>query len=152
MNRYKKLLAENEKHIEKLNSAFRKIEELGFSFPLKEEDLKTLLNSSLGSMALDQIAYRFSKLQDSLGKLLRAYLYSLGENVEHLPMIDVINLACKYNVPIDEKKWFELRAVRNAISHEYEDNPLKIANVINLIFEEKNYLSKLLKTLERRKK
>jgi hypothetical protein len=60
-----------------------------------EDDLELL-------RILDQIAYRFSKLQDPTGRLLRAYLTLKGENVENLPIIDVINLAEKFNHLIDK--------------------------------------------------
>jgi len=145
---FKKLFRENERHLKRLRSAFKKINELGFSFPLTNNEVELLLSSEEGTMVLDQIAYRFSKLQDSIGKLIRNYLYLLGENVENLPMIDVINLAQRIGLPISEEKWFELRALRNAISHEYEEETEKIANLVNRIYKEANFFSQLLNSVK----
>ncbi|MEO2067884.1 MAG: hypothetical protein ABGX27_00010 [Desulfurobacteriaceae bacterium] len=94
-------------------------------------------------MALDQIAYRFSKLQDSLGKLFRVYLSLKGENVYHLPMLDVVNLLEKFGFDISPEKWFELKNIRNAIAHEYEDDYERIAQTVNKIYMELPYLKKL---------
>ena len=41
---------------------------------------------------------------------------------------------------IDTQKWFDLRSLRNSISHEYEDNYEKIADTLNQIY---NYLDEL---------
>ncbi len=103
-------------------------------------------------MALDQIAYRFSKLQDSLGKLLRVTLSILGESVEHLPMIDVINIAEKFGFPVSEEKWFELQSLRNLIAHEYEEETDKIAELINGIYRELKYLENLIQYIAGRTK
>jgi uncharacterized protein with HEPN domain len=96
---------------------------------------------------LDQIAYRFSKLQDSTGKLLRSYLTLKGENVENLPIIDVINLAEKFNLSIDKKFWFEMREIRNLITHEYEEDYEKIINTLELIKNSLQRFKELIKAL-----
>lgn len=54
---------------------------------------------------LDTIAYRFSKLQESIGKLLRIYLFIQGEETERLFMKDIINLAEKRGLSINWGKW-----------------------------------------------
>jgi hypothetical protein len=89
--RYLKLYDEVKKHYLVLNKAFDSLSH--YDMKNYEDDLELL-------RILDQIAYRFSKLQDSTGKLLRIYLTLKGENVENLPIIDVINLAEKFNLPM----------------------------------------------------
>ena len=150
--RFQKLLSEEEKHIKRLKEAYETLKSLGYSVPLSGEDVRELLNSREGTMALDQIAYRFSKLQDSLGKLLKASLFLLGENVEHFPVVDVINTAEKFGFPVSEEKWFELRSLRNLIAHEYEEETDKIAELINSIFRELNYLENLIQYIAGRTK
>jgi len=49
----------------------------------------------------DTIAYRFSKLYEGIGKLLRLYLLIQGEEVEELFMRYVINLAEKQGLAIN---------------------------------------------------
>ncbi len=150
--RFQKLLSEEKKHIKRLKEAYETLSSLGYSIPLSGEDVRELLNSREGTMALDQIAYRFSKLQDSLGKLLRVTLSILGESVEHLPMIDVINIAEKFGFPVSEEKWFELQSLRNLIAHEYEEETDKIAELINGIYRELKYLENLIQYIAGRTK
>lgn len=140
--KYEHLRSELERHLKRLKEAFEFIETL-VSFPLSQEDVKFLLSRQDGTMALDQVAYRFSKFQDSLGKFLRVYLSLKGENVDNLPMLDVVLLLEKFGFDVSPEKWFELRNLRNAIAHEYEDNYERIAALVNKIYRELPYLEKL---------
>ncbi len=148
--RFQKLLSEEKKHLKRLKEAYETLSSLGYSVPLSGEDVRELLKTREGTMVLDQIAYRFSKLQDSLGKLLKISLSLLGENVEHLPMVDVVNAAEKLGFPVSEEKWFELRSLRNLIAHEYEEETDKIAELINGIYREIKYLENLIHYVEGR--
>jgi len=148
--KFLKLFQEEEKHLRRLREAYSLLKELGYELPLNDKAVEELLKTREGTMALDQIAYRFSKIQDSLGKLLRAVLYLLGENVENLSMIDVISTAEKLGFPVSEEKWFELRGLRNVIAHEYEDETGKIAELVNRVYGELPYLQELLEYVSRR--
>ena len=77
------------KHISILKKDFEAIKEM---FPITAEDIEKMTSSEEGLRLLDQIAYRYIKLQDTLGKLIRSYLRDKGENVEELSAIDLINL------------------------------------------------------------
>ena len=150
--RFQKLLSEEKRHLKRLKEAYETFGSLGYSLPLSGKDVKELLTSREGTMALDQIAYRFSKLQDSLGKLLKTSLFLLGENVERLPMVDVVNAAGKIGFPVSEEKWFELMSLRNLIAHEYEEETDKIAELINGIFRKLKNLENLIQYIEGRTK
>jgi uncharacterized protein with HEPN domain len=63
-------------------------------------------------------------------------------------MIDVLNYAEKYNLKINKEKWFELRELRNAITHEYGRELSKIAETINKIYEEIEYLRNIVESLK----
>jgi hypothetical protein len=74
---------------------------------------------------LDQIAYRFSKLQDTLGEKVLPGLLDrsqeplapdalFGEKLQRLERIGAIRSV---------EAWRTLREVRNAIAHEYPDQP-----------------------------
>jgi hypothetical protein len=68
----------------------------------------------------DQLIYRFSKLQDSMGaRLFKQLLESLEEDTSALPFIDVINKLEKLNLLDDAKEWIALRQTRNTVTHEY---------------------------------
>ncbi|SMP07202.1 hypothetical protein SAMN06265339_0454 [Desulfurobacterium pacificum] len=144
--RYLHIKAEVERHLSTLKEAFSWIEQKT-GLPLNEQKVNSLLKTTEGTMVLDQIAYRFSKLQDSLGKLLRVYLFLKGENAYHLPIGDVVLLMEKYGFNISLEKWFALRSIRNALAHEYEEEREKIASVINRVREELPFFEKLLNQL-----
>jgi len=145
--RYELLYRETVKHMERLESAFNHLKK-DAKFPLDGPEVAKILNNDKLVPFLDQIAYRFSKVQDNLGKLIRIYLFLKGENVDNLTMVDVLNLAERYELGISKEKWFELRELRNLIVHEYEDQTEKIAETINRIYNELIYIVKLLNKLK----
>ncbi|MBS1258139.1 MAG: hypothetical protein MAG551_01192 [Candidatus Scalindua arabica] len=151
INRFKflKVLAECNKHIKRLDYAFNKLYK-NFDHPLSPENIIEVLDDDALVESLDQITYRFSKLQDSMGKVFKLFLISNGENIENMTMIDIINLLEKIEINIDSNEWFELREIRNIIAHEYEDESEKIAGVINKINEKRSYFKEILKTLDRK--
>ena len=144
--RYRKTYEETQKHLERLKKAFKILESKNL-LPLDDHKVETILKDEFLTAILDQIVYRYSKLQDSLAKLIRSYLYLKGENVENLTMIDVLNKAEKFNLGITKEKWFELRELRNIPVHEYEDEKSKIAETLNKIYKQILYLDDLIKTL-----
>ncbi|NPA41728.1 MAG: hypothetical protein GXO18_05570 [Aquificae bacterium] len=143
--RYEHLYTETQKHISRLKGAYKHLQQVGM--PLNANKVREILQGDLVAY-LEQIAYRFSKVQDNLGKLVRLYLSIKGENVDNLTMIDVLNLAERYQLGIDKIKWFELRELRNTIVHEYEDRTENIAHAINKIHDQLPYLENLLKRLK----
>ena len=136
--KFEKNLDELNKHIKKLNQKFNYLKNV-YEIPLNGNYIKTIIEDD-NDDTLDVIAYRFSKFQDTLGRNIRLWLYLKGENIENLTMIDILNLANKFGINIDTQKWFDLRSLRNSISHEYEDNYEKIADTLNQIY---NYLDEL---------
>lgn len=101
------------------------------TFPLLEKDIKELKEKLQTLSLLDTIAYRFSKLQESIGKLLRNYLALQGEETEELFMKDIINLAEKRGLYINWEKWITMREIRNIITHEYPEEEEIIAETLN---------------------
>lgn len=140
---------ECKKHIKRLDYAFNKLHK-NFKYPLSPENIIEIVEDEELVESLDQITYRFSKLQDSMGKLFRCFLINKGENIENMTMIDIINLLERIEINIDSNEWFELREIRNIIAHEYEDESEKIAGVINRINEKRNYFKEILEDLNRR--
>ena len=68
----------------------------------------------------DQLIYRFSKLQDSMGScLFKQLLEALEEDISGLPFIDILNKMEKLSLLDHAKDWITLRQTRNTISHEY---------------------------------
>ncbi len=72
---------------------------------------------------LDQLLFRFTKLQDALGmRLVPATLDMLSEPFEQWPMIDRLNRLEKLGY-IDVESWLRWREIRNRLAHEYPDHP-----------------------------
>ena len=90
---------------------------------------------------IDQLVFRFSKLQDSMGhKLMTSGLILLGESAETLTMIDKLNLLEKLKLIEDKQRWLELRELRNQIAHEYPEEKQTQIEAVNLLFEAAPYL------------
>jgi hypothetical protein len=87
-------------------------------FPLTEINLSRI--SPIEQALFDQLIYRFSKLQDSMGsRLFKQLLEALEEDISGLPFIDILYKMEKLNLLDDAKDWIALRQTRNTISHEY---------------------------------
>lgn len=83
---------------------------------------------------VDQILFRFSKLQDCVGeRLVPATLQYLAEPCEEWPMRDRLNRLEKLGF-LDVDRWLRWRDLRNRLSHEYPDQPeLRFANLLAVI-------------------
>lgn len=84
-------------------------------------------------MVLDQAAYRFMKLQDALGErvlpgLLEATLDPLPSEA---PFAQKLQRLERLGVLSSAEQWRLLREVRNALAHEYPENPALRAASLN---------------------
>lgn len=71
---------------------------------------------------LDQLLFRFTKLQDALGqRLVPATLAALSEPFEDWSMIDRLNRLEKLGY-LDVDSWLRWRETRNRLAHEYPDH------------------------------
>ncbi len=140
-------LNEVEKHFSILN---QDLEELKTFYPLTEEKIKSLVDNPDYLKVLDQIAYRYIKLQDTLGKLLRYFLLKEGEVVEHLSMLDIIHRIQKLGIFIDDELWFEMRNLRNSITHEYPNMYLEVAEAINSLYSFIENIEEIIQSIKER--
>ena len=68
---------------------------------------------------LDQIVYRFMKLQDAIGeRLVPATLDALAESFDDRPMRDRLDRLERLGF-LDATEWLAWRGVRNRLAHEY---------------------------------
>lgn len=102
--------------------------------PLTEEHFVTR-NPDLIA-ALDQFAYRFTKLQDVISvQLFRRFaLDILHEPVESLPIIDILNLLERYGYLPSVTRWQEIREIRNQMTHEYRLDPGELIVTLEIAF------------------
>ncbi len=147
--RYNYILKEVLRHHEILQKTFEELEKIK-KFPLSEKDIKELKKSLQTLSLLDTIAYRFSKLQEGIGKLLRIYLALKGEETEELFMKDVINLAEKRGLSINWEKWTFMRELRNILTHEYPEGEETIAETLNKVKTFTSDLNLLISQLKER--
>lgn len=86
--------------------------------------------------ALDQFAYRFAKLQDTMSTQLfrRFSVDALAEPAEAAPVMDILNLLERYAFLPSTARWQEIRQMRNQIAHEYAMTPAELAVALELAF------------------
>ena len=140
-------LQEVEKHFYILDKDLNEIKPF---YPLSEKEIEKFINDEYYLKILDQIAYRYIKLQDTLGKLIRTFLLKEGELIEHLSMIDIIHKAEKLGIFIDEEFWFEMRNLRNSITHEYPHMYGEVAEAINMLFSYMGKIKEIIDSIKER--
>lgn len=84
---------------------------------------------------LDQLVFRFGRLQDSIGtRLLPALLQVIEEWHDHEPFLDKLNRAEKLGLLPSAEQWQLLRELRNQTAHEYPNQPrLVVDNLHRLV-------------------
>ena len=128
----KETLAICDLHYQRMTFAWKSIEKY---FPLTEIILNRI--SPIELALFDQLIYRFSKLQDSMGsRLFKQLLEALEEDISGLPFIDILYKMEKLNLLDDAKDWIGLRQIRNTISHEYPFFKEVQMDELNLLPEE----------------
>jgi len=86
---------------------------------------------------LDQIAYRFGKLQDSMGEKVLPLILELAEETipAHATFAEKLNRLERIGAIPAAAEWKKFRAVRNALAHEYPDDPELRVSAINRFLE-----------------
>jgi len=138
----KQKLYECERHIEKLQDAK---EYIGNIMPLTLEQYLNI--DKIQSSFIDQLNFRFSKLQDTIGEsILRGILILSKEDVKKMTFIDILNRLEGLEI-VDKNEWLNLREVRNDIAHEYSFNQDEVVGSINMIYDKTNQLINIYKKL-----
>ncbi len=122
-------LGESQGHLERLTYAARGTARL---FPMEADRYRRL--SAPEITLLDQMLFRFGKLQDSIGqRLLPAILRAGQEWYEEETFLDKLNRLEKLGAIPSAMGWVELRELRNSAMHEYPDDPaLNAANLTRI--------------------
>lgn len=134
-----KIINECDKHIKRMNSAYKKIAPI---LPLDVEKYIALSEDEIEH--IDQYLFRFAKLQDTIGKrLFKVIFLLLEEDVEDLAFIDLLNRLEKLNIIESTEQWLMLRKIRNTLSHTYEDEPEEMSIAINSILDKRQSIEKI---------
>ena len=94
---------------------------------------------------LDQMAYRFTKLQDTMGqKVLPAILDLAQEPIApDATFAEKLNWLERMGALPSAEEWKKLRVARNAIAYEYPDDHDLRASALNRFFDGANQLNAL---------
>ncbi|MDF1568283.1 MAG: hypothetical protein RQ801_04020 [Spirochaetaceae bacterium] len=125
-NRISITIAECEKHVLRIHRAIG----LASFFPLNKESYEKLTEDEIAH--IDQLIYRFTKLQDAMGRrLIPATYHMLDPENDEASFLDQLNSLEKYGFISDAERWHEFRILRNRLSHEYPDNVDQMIVVLN---------------------
>jgi hypothetical protein len=119
-------------HHQRLMFAFNSIKK---HFPLTESKFGYI--SGIEMALFDQLIYRFSKLQDSMGsRLFKQLLEALEEDISGVSFIDILYKMEKLHLLESAKDWIILRQTRNHVAHEYPFSKEIQIEELNLLPEE----------------
>ncbi len=126
-------------HCERMSFAHGKLKHY---FPLSKEAYLNMLPEDMSFF--DQLIFRFSKLQDSMGKkLFPALLESLEEDIQGLPFIDILTKLEELQFLEDKNVWLQLRETRNTVTHEYPFITDEMISGLNLLSKHSQVLSEV---------
>jgi len=139
---FKEKLYECDKHIEKITVS-KKF--LSVVMPLSTESYLNLNDVEISF--IDQLIFRFSKLQDTLGeKIFPSILILSKEEVKKKTFIDILNRLEELEI-VDKNQWLKLREIRNDIAHEYSFNQNEVIESIIAIYNISDELIDIYKTV-----
>lgn len=136
-------LYECEIHIQKLTAAKKHLhQKVLFSVESYQQI------DDVTSSFIDQLVFRFSKLQDTMGEsLFKSILIMSQEQTKRKTFIDILNRLEELEL-IDKVEWLKLREVRNDIAHEYSFNTQEVVDSINDIYYKSDRLIEVFDTLQ----
>lgn len=116
-------------HQRRLDYASR---QLAGQFPLSAQNWTSLDEETVA--AIDQLLFRYSKLQDAMGqRLFPAILQLGGEWRDDETFIDKLNRLERIGAIPSTETWNTLRVIRNRMTHEYPDSPEQNAANVNRV-------------------
>ncbi len=128
-------------HGERMSFAMNKIK---MYFPLNRDKYMQLQPEELSFF--DQLIFRFSKMQDSMGgKLFPSILENLGEEIKGQPFIDRLVKLEELNVIHSAEDWLLLRETRNIVTHEYPFITDEVIQGLNLLSKHYNLIMEIWK-------
>jgi hypothetical protein len=126
---FKEKLYECHKHMEKITISKKHLSTI---MPLSVERYLDL--NDVDMSFIDQLIFRFSKLQDTMGEKIFPFVLILSEeDVKKKTFIDILNRLEELEI-VDKAEWLKLREIRNAIAHEYSFNNDEVVDSIVAIY------------------
>lgn len=100
---------------------------------------------------LDQVAYRFAKLQDTVGQKVLPTILDLAQEPisPDATFAEKLNWLERMGALPSAEEWKRLRVARNAIAHEYPDEPELRASSVNHFLDGAMLLNALYESVRR---
>ena len=146
-------------HLQKtLESAFRECEThrqkiqrvqalLQPLFPLQVTTFEQLSEEEVEH--LDQLIYRFTKMQDTMGKRLFPSIYGLlEEDSDPKAFLDILHRLEKLGVLSSVVEWQFFRNLRNNLAHDYPEGVAQTVDTLNLLMERIETFIRLFETAQ----
>jgi hypothetical protein len=131
-------------HLQRLQYAVSQTEKF---FPLESEIYKNLNDAQIGN--IDQLIFRFTKLQDELGtNTFRFLLVYLQEDILDKPFRDILNRLEQLKIIDSSDAWLALRELRNDLAHEYPMMLDETIEKLNHLFVQVPVLGNIHNTIE----
>lgn len=131
-------------HLKRLHYAISQTKDL---FPLTLETYNTFSDATIGN--IDQLIFRFTKLQDELGNnTFRLLLEYLQEDIADKPFRDILNILERLKIIDSADTWLSLRELRNDLTHEYPDMANETIDKLNHLFLQLPLIEKILLIIE----
>lgn len=144
LHTFKEKLYECDIHVEKIEDAKEYLKNI---MPLTVD--KYISSNKIDSSFIDQLNFRFTKLQDTMGDgIFKSILILSKEDVKKMTFLDVLNRLEELEI-VDKNDWLKLREVRNEIAHEYSSNQDEVVDNINLIYKKSDDLIRCYKIVYR---
>ena len=133
-------------HLQRLQYASGQVERL---FPLSVDRYNSLSESVIGN--IDQMIFRFTKLQDEIGNnTFRFLLDFFQEDITGKPFRDILNILERLQIIDSDDTWLTLREIRNDLTHEYPVMVDETIEKLNFLFNQIPVLERILITIEQK--
>ena len=130
-------------HLSRLNYATTQVTGL---FPLTYDTYSVFSEATIGN--IDQLIYRFTKLQDELGNnTFRFLLEYFQEDIADKPFRDILNILERLKIIESADTWLTLRELRNDLTHEYPELVDDTIDKLNHLFLQLPLLENILSVI-----
>lgn len=120
-------------------------------FPLTIDKYNSISEATIGN--IDQLVFRFTKLQDELGNnTFRFLLEFLEEDITGKPFRDILNILERLQIIDSADSWLALRELRNDLTHEYPMMLEETVSKLNHLFGQLPLSEEILQTVEKHAK
>ena len=127
-------------HMSRLHYATSQVSML---FPLTFEKYDTFSDAIIGN--IDQMIFRFTKLQDELGNnTFRFLLEYLQEDITGKPFRDILNILERLKIIESADTWLALRELRNDLTHDYPELIHETIDKLNHLYRQLPLLENIL--------